>query len=200
MNDGLSTAARLHLTATLALLLSALVLPAQVARANGGIIRLAQERAGPYELTVMTSPSPIRVGSVDVSAMVERAGTGELVQEARVVVTAEPIGHAGTSGMFEATRERATNKLFYAADVQLPTDGRWRIGVQVSGRLGEGAVSFEVEASPPSLFDNPMLVLLLAVLPIGVILWWLSRARPRRMLMAGASRREPRGPVPRALE
>src|SRR5689334_5892537 len=115
------------------------------ALANGGTPQLTLEPAGPYELTVTTSPSTLRVGQADVSVLVYQAASGELFQDARVTLTTEPLGHPGQRGQFAATHDQAENKLYYAANVQLPEAGRWRIGVQVRSSLGEGATSFEIE-------------------------------------------------------
>lgn len=165
----------------------ALAWPGRPGLANGGIIQLARQPAGPYEVTVQTSPSPIRVGTVDVSVLVQRAGSDDLVQDARVTVTAKPVGQPSTSSPYEATHEQATNKLFYAANVELATEGRWRIGVDVRHpTLGAGTVSFEVDATPATLLDAPLLLLGLAVLPpLLVVLWRRQRQSARARRPAG---------------
>lgn len=171
---GHRTRAAVAVTLLLASLLVALASGGR-ALANGGMIQVAGKPIGPYLVTVFTSPSPLRVGVVDVSALVQRAGSQEPVLDARVTVTTEPVGHAGPGGSFEATHEQATNKLYYAANVDLPAEGRWRIALQVSGPEGEGTVAFEVEASRESLLDRPLLLMALMVLPLIPIAWWLSR-------------------------
>lgn len=144
--------------------------------ANGGTIQLSRAPAGPYEVTVLTSPSPLTVGVADVSVLVQRPGADEVVSDARVTVGTEPLARAGPGGSFEATHEQATNKLFYAANVELPTAGRWRFRVHVTGPSGEGAVSFEAEVAEAGLLDQP-LVLLILVLPLGAAaIWWLARS------------------------
>jgi hypothetical protein len=159
------------------LLVLALVDGVAPALANGGKIQVAGQRAGPYEVTVFTDPTPIRVGVVDVSVAVQKAGTDDVVRGAQVAVTAAPIGHAGGGGTFAATHELATNKLFYAADVHLPAAGRWRIEVAVAGELGEGKVAFEVTAEEASLFEDPVALALLALPPLALAAWWFSRSR-----------------------
>lgn len=156
--------------------------PARLALANGGTIQVSRQPAGPYEITVQTSPSPIRVGEVDVSVLVQRAGADELVQDAQVTVTAEPVtARPGTASRSEATHEQATNKLFYAANVDLPTEGRWRIGVDVRHpTLGAGSVRFEVDASQASLLDGPLLLLGLMLLPLLFVVQWRRRSRSGR--------------------
>ncbi len=183
-----------NLSVLLFIVLAPLFLSAKPVLANGGTIQVASEPAGPYEVTVFTSPSPIRVGLVDVSVLVQRAGSDDLVHDARVLVTAEPIGHAGPAGTFDATREQATNKLFYAAKFKLPVAGRWRLGVRVSGPLGHGAVRFEVEATRATLLDRPLVVVLLVALPVVLILWWLSRPRGKGATRIERVGRRSRGP------
>lgn len=165
------------LRASLAVLF-ALLLSTAAAQANGGTIQMASQPAGPYQLTVVTSPSPIRVGVVDVSVLVQKAGSDDLVQDATVLVAADPIGHEGRTGTFQATHELATNKLFYAANVDLPTEGYWRIGVRVMREGAEGSVSFQVEASPASLLDNPLLLVALLATPLLLAsAWWILARR-----------------------
>lgn len=189
------SAARLARSAVLLLILgTAILLAAPLVLANGGTMQVASEPVGPYELTVFTSPNPVLVGTLDVSVLVQHVGAGELVQGVRVTVTAEPTGHPGPARTFEATREQATNKLFLAAKFDLPTEGRWRIGVRVTGPLGEGAVHFEVEASQPTLLERPLLTLLLVVLSSMAIVWWLSRLRRKGAARPDRVRKGPRGP------
>ncbi len=157
-----------------------LLAPAPSVQANGGKLQVGNRQAGPFELTVFTDPTPIRVGTVDVSVAVQRAGTSDFVPDARVTVGTQPLGLAAPGGTFAATHERATNKLFYAADVILPAAGRWLIAVQVASELGEGSVSFEVEATEPSLLDDPLVVMLFAAPPLLLILWWVARTRRRQ--------------------
>lgn len=152
---------------SLALSIVTAILWVSPATANGGTIQVSMERAGPYEVTVLTDPSPIRVGVLDVSVMVERPG-GSLVQDARVMVTATPAGSAESSGKYEATHDRATNKLFYAADVPISRAGPWQIEVAITSGLGEGAVSFAVEATEPSIPDRLPLVVLIVIF-VGLI-------------------------------
>ncbi len=146
--------------------------------ANGGTIRVGSEPSGPYEITVFTSPTPIVTGVLDVSVAVQRAGASEMVREAQVTVVTEPVGHQGPGGTFVATHAQATNKLFYAANVWLPSAGLWRFHVEVRSDLGTGTVSFEAEASEPGLLSNPAL-LLLAAPPAALALWWVWRSGRR---------------------
>ncbi len=155
----------------------AFVLCAAPAFGNGGTVQVASEPTGPYEVSVFMSPSPLVVGPIDVSVLVQQAGTRDYVHDARVIVTAEPPGSSGTGVTSEATHEQATNKLFYAAKFELPTEGRWRIRVDVRGAAGAGTVHFEVELTKPTLLDRLLLVGALIALLTVALLWRLSRTR-----------------------
>jgi hypothetical protein len=133
-------------------------------------------------VTVFSSPTPLLVGIADVSVSVERADTGDLEPDARVIVTAEPRGHPGHRGVFEATRDQASDPNFYAANVHLDSSGRWSLGVQVIGLHGGGAVAFEVDAGEATT-STDHLVRGVAVVPaiwIAVGFWMYRRRRRLR--------------------
>jgi hypothetical protein len=126
----------------------ALIAPSTAVRANGGTLQLSRGAAGPFGLTVYTSPTPLRTGLADVSVAVEWAESGDLEPDARVVVIAEAVGHEGAGGAYEATHERATAPGFYAADVLLPSAGRWRLEILAQTIRDEGTVAIEVDVLP----------------------------------------------------
>jgi hypothetical protein len=113
------------------------------ARGDGGTVRLS-ERVGEYQVTVFTSPTPLRAGAVDVSVLVLDAA-GEPADVEVVVRLSRP----GTALRRRATTEAATNKLLRAAVFDLPDAGRWQVTVSVEGPRGRGERSFEVEAAGP---------------------------------------------------
>lgn len=156
-----------------------------VAHANGGEQQLTLAPAGPYEITALTSPVPARPGLVDVSVLVYQAGTERLVQDARVAVTAQELGQVLPSVTFPATHQRASNPLYYAADVELPRPGRWRLTIQVSSQLGEGAAAFDVDVAQGGPSEALWLWLLRAALPLTVAAAWL-RQSPAVAALGGA--------------
>lgn len=131
--------------ARLAALLAALA--AARAAADGGVVRV-REQAGDVTVTVFTAPTPLRVGPIDVSVLVQD-GRGEVVGDAAVAVALR-AARDGTAVAGAATRAQATNKLLYAAPLTLPAAGTWRVEVRVT-RPGSApaAVGFAVEAAPP---------------------------------------------------
>src|SRR5262245_49790826 len=130
--------------------LSVLLFTAPAARADGGVPRLS-ERAGSYRVSVFTSPTPFRAGSVDVSVLVQEADSGALVPEVQVTVSAAPRGRPGTFVSNSATTEAAANKLYRAAVFELPEPGWWEIEVAIEGGRGSAHVRFALEAAdrPP---------------------------------------------------
>jgi hypothetical protein len=117
-----------------------------VARGDGGVVRL-HERTGAYQVTVFTSPTPLRAGQVDVSVLVQDAA-GEFVPEAQVTVRLTSPG-SGAVLQFLATSEAATNKLFRAAVFDLPAPGRWDVEIEVEGPQGSARLRLGVEADGP---------------------------------------------------
>jgi hypothetical protein len=123
------------------------LLPA-VTRADGGTIRLS-ERHGPFQVTIFTSPTPLRAGPVDVSVLVMDLASGRPIQDAEVTVRAMHLASRGESIVISATSGAATNKLLRAAVFELPAAGTWRIEVDVQSQLGPARVHFEVDVAEP---------------------------------------------------
>lgn len=132
------------------LVLIALDSGAEAARSDGGLLRLT-EQAGPYRLSVFTTPTPLRAGPIDVSVLVQDAGTGATRSDVTVTITLTPAAGDGSVLHARATSTAATNKLFQAAAFDLPDAGPWLVTVALNGPEGTGqaAVTVEAEPSPP---------------------------------------------------
>jgi hypothetical protein len=116
------------------------------AGADGGTMRLSEKKGG-YQITVFTAPAPFRAGAVDISVLVLDSLTGEPVPHARVTVRMTKLGRPALA--YPATAEAATNKLFRAAQFELPEPGRWEMQVQVGGSHGQAVIGGAVEAAEP---------------------------------------------------
>jgi hypothetical protein len=131
------------------LLLSSFIIPhSAFVFADGGTVRLS-ERQGNYQITVLTSPTPLRAGPADVSVLVQRVDTLELVLDGQVAIKATQRGHPSGTISQMATAEAATNKLFRAAELELRVPGWWDVEVSIDGPLGNEHAQFEMEAAPP---------------------------------------------------
>jgi hypothetical protein len=116
------------------------------ALADGGSMRLTGTRGG-YRITVFTAPTPFRAGAVDISALVQDASTGDPMTPAKVTVRMTKPGRLALE--YPATTEAATNKLFRAAQFELPESGRWALEVEVQGPHGLAVIGGEVDAAEP---------------------------------------------------
>jgi len=133
------------------------MLAPRVARADGGIVQL-REAQGPFLVTVFVSPQAVEGGVTDVSVLVQERKSGDVVLDADVNLAVAPppdvsnkesdplCGLSSTavasrltestlhSVQVRATREQASNKLLYAAPLNLDVPGDWRLHVTVSQR------------------------------------------------------------------
>jgi hypothetical protein len=152
------------------------VLAADLARADGGAVRIEAE-AGPFRITVMSAPEPLRVGAADLSVLVQRLEGGSPALDAEVVLRLD--GPAPELPIqVRATREQATNKLLYAAAVTLPAAGTWtlRATVRQGGDAVEVAGELPVVGPPPRLWTRwPYLVLPPAAVACFALREWLRR-------------------------
>jgi hypothetical protein len=152
---------------------------ATAARGDGGLLRLSQQ-AGPYRVAVFTDPTPLRAGPIDVSVLVQDAATGQPVLDVPVVVS---LTNAGTRLEVAADHAGATNKLLYAANLELAEAGAWRLEVRVAA-AEPVAVEIEAAGSAPRWrqlwpwFTWPVVPVLLFAL--------LEARRLRRRPRAGA--------------
>jgi hypothetical protein len=121
--------------------------PSSLLRADGGAVRLSEQRGG-YRITVFTAPTPLRAGPADVSVLVQDASTGEPASDVQVTIKAARRGSSAVV-THPATTEAATNKLFYAAEFDLPEPGWYALEVSLAGPRGEAQVSFDLEAAEP---------------------------------------------------
>ena len=141
-------------SATAAIVSVAMALLCGSARGDGGTLRLS-EIAGPYRLSVFTSPSPPRAGRLDVSVLVQDAATGAILPNAAVSVRVASTARPDVLRTYAATRAAATNKLLRAAICELPAAGGWRIEVSVEGQAaGRNAADRNVAES--DFADSPI--------------------------------------------
>jgi heme o synthase len=141
---------RLKLTTIIILVM----LYARSALADGGTVLATAEQDG-YRITVLTSPTPLRAGPVDVSVLVQHSDTGTIVDKAEVAVSMRPINGNQLPLRSMATRAAATNKMFRAALFTLPQSGDWRLStiVTIDDHQLESETDFEAAAALPHFSD-----------------------------------------------
>ena len=109
------------------------------------------QQHGDYQLTVFTSPNPLRAGPVDVSVLIQDAATGRIVSDATVAVELSHVNQSLPPIRTAATVAAATNKLLHAALVDLPTPGQWDVHIEITTARDQApiAIAFAMDAAPP---------------------------------------------------
>ena len=101
------------------------------AHADGGAVQF-QKSTGPFVITVFTTPTPLRVGAVDFSLMIQSRENQQPVLDCQALVQLHKEG--AMSIRCEATHEAAQNKLLYAAQVNIPEPGEWELEAVITRR------------------------------------------------------------------
>ena len=129
---------RALLRMTLALF-ALLALPGESHADLGALV--ADGVAGPYRVSVLVSPAPLRVGRSQWSVLVQDR-SGGVVRDAEVELSWGMGGH----GAHRITRAaRAGSHPFYlSSDVDLPAEASWRVEVSVRSSAGSDALVFDV--------------------------------------------------------
>jgi hypothetical protein len=160
---------------------------AMAAHADGGRLQMRQA-AGPFIVSLFTTPESLAVGPADLSVMVEEQSGGGVLLDPDVFVTLTPEDARIARVVAHLSHAHATNRLLQDAVVQLPRAGRWRAVVHVSESGREASAATELTVANYSARRGT--VWLFAVLPVcAVALFaWVQvakqRARRRRLLNA----------------
>ena len=114
------------------------------ARADLGAL-VADGSAGPYRVSVLAGPVPLRAGPSLWNVLVQDA-SGNPVDAADVTLSWSTEGHAAHP-VERAARPGA--HLFYrSAEATLSTATQWHVSTHVNGPEGEGTLAFDVLVSP----------------------------------------------------
>jgi hypothetical protein len=148
--------------------------------ADGGTLILRQT-AGPLTVSVFSSPSPLRVGTGDISVMVQKTADKSSVLDAKVNLRLSHSSPEGISTVFVPTsHDKATNKLLYASNVSLNAEGPWKLLVTIDSKLGNAEVAGNIEVLPrqaPIISFWPYF----ALVPLLILVFILNRWLRSRM-------------------
>jgi hypothetical protein len=171
------------------MLLAVFWLPAR-ASADGGVV-IAQDRAQGMQITLFAAPVPLRAGPVDLSIFLQREEDGSAILGAPVAIR---VGGGQRSGRWTvADHEQATNRLLYAALLQIPEPGPWTIEARVGTgdeavRIGASVVVGERQA-PAARFWGWIILPLPVVLFFSIQQWLRRRERATQAVAAGTATR-----------
>ncbi len=162
--------------ALLHFLVLSLLLP-DPAGGDGGTLRVGNHPMGAYRINVYTDPTPVPPDTIDISILATYDRGRGVAQGLEIVVEARPLDFQGPTVTWKATRDQADDPRFYAAKFALGRIGLWEVLVRVRGPEGEGEVSFQLKAQEPGVFQNPYLILVLALAPLLLVGWWLRSSQ-----------------------
>ena len=136
-----------------------------------------QTTASGYEIRVEEFASTLSVGSSQILVTLRDAGTGEGIDDARVVVRAKH-DLSGEEGWVTALSFPNDPNL-YKAQVSLTASGNWRLWVEVDGPLGRVEVEIlplEIPALRSYSSGSFIFIGVFMILVLGATyLWWSSR-------------------------
>lgn len=165
------------LPSVLALALVVVALSPERAQAQAGQGAHVVQRAGPYQIEVITTPSALSLGRVSFIVVVREAATQQPVPDARVLVYTEG-GRQGKTGWAVALNNPETPER-YQAVVKLDDPGTWQAQVAVASSLGEALVPvppLEVPGTRRYTAGTLVFVGVLATILLGVgYVWWSAR-------------------------
>lgn len=162
------------------------------ARGDGGLVRASGMQNG-LLVTLFTTPTPLRVGSADVSVLVQDAATRAPILDAQVSVRVSPQHEGSLPATALLDRAAATNQLLQAASIGLPIPGPYRIVVEARRGVARALLAADVTVEPPL---PPLLALwpYLALPPLVVGLFLVQqllrhRSRSHARARSAAARR-----------
>lgn len=135
-------------------------LTSQAAYADSGRLRFSKT-AGPFQVTLFTTPEPLTPGPADFSVMVQDAATGQILSNAEVLLQLDQPGASSIHA--QATHALATNKLLQAAEFSLPFAGSWHLHLDITQASAHAAIDTDIAVQPGS--RNTLLIWLFALLP-----------------------------------
>lgn len=154
---------------------------------DGGTVQV-RETHGTTQVTVFTSPTPLRVGMIDVSVLVQDQATGATVTDAEIEVVLSPVDAPPRTFRGIASSERVVNKLLRVAEFELVESGTMHCEVVVRRpQQPDVRVGFQVDIAPaPARWVRYWPWFTWPIIPIA---WFALRrkvSRPPRTEMAPA--------------
>jgi hypothetical protein len=162
-----------------------------IALADGGRLVLS-ELHDDYRISAFTSPEPLRAGMVDISVLLQNAEAAQPIADAQVFLKLTPRDGRSQSILATATTDAATNKLWYAALVEIPEPGWW--DVEISGTANKGPIQARFAIEAGERLPRWLTVWPWFCWPVGVVLLFgvhrllVARNKPRDLTRSLYSR------------
>jgi hypothetical protein len=137
---------------------------AAAAYGDGGTMLLHRD-AGPFTITLFATPQPLRVGTADLSVMVQDRSSQEVLLDPAIDLT---VAEGASQDTVRLARGQASNRLLQAATVHFSKAGKWRLMLVV--RRGKDTASLSTECAVEPGRSRAMLVWFYVLLPVGIVL------------------------------
>lgn len=161
----------------IALLLGGLVGVASDARADLGVL-VADGVQGPYRISVLASPAPLRAGRSQWNVLVQDAA-GRSVEDAKVELFFHRRVHG--AGRIRGLAGPGAHPFYRSSEVTLGAAAKWQGSVQVLGPEGSASLAFEVGVAPAAgPWREYAPALLAPLIAVGAFALHQSRALRRR--------------------
>lgn len=145
-----------------------------------GKMQLSAEPAGPFKMTVFTSPDPAVAGEIHVAALIFLAEDASPLLDANVLVEAKPLEDNGSIHSSPAVLGEAENKLLFEAILDISNPGRYLVTVSVEEGDGQsGEASFELDVTSGGGF-NWLYLIPVILIGLVVVVWVLYRKNRQR--------------------
>ncbi|MFO0944486.1 MAG: hypothetical protein U1D30_00850 [Planctomycetota bacterium] len=148
---------------------------------DGGAVRF-HGLAGPYRVAVFTSPTPLRVGGMEVDVMVQDPMTDRLVDNVAIEADLQGAGdNASASNVFQ--QNHSTSPLYQSFEVRIPSAGSWNLRIQLTGPQGNADLAVKLPVGPPAAHWPELWAWIsLPAVPIALFLflWSGEQAKRRR--------------------
>jgi hypothetical protein len=157
------------------------------ARGDGGAVCFSSEANG-QRITVFAEPVPPRVGPLDLSVLVQELSTLQPLTDLQLDFTLTSSDRSLPALSATASAALATNRLFQAAEFELPAAGSWQVTVEVRSGGERTRHVFPLSVSPPrAAFWELVPWIFLPAIPIGIFFTGQLRraADERRRQRAG---------------
>ena len=120
---------------------------AAASNADSGLVRLS-EPVGPWKVTLLTDPTPLREGPVDFSVLVQERDHGHTIADADVSLE---LTHAlgGVVMTIPASTEASDNAMLHAAKFVLPEPGQWTGLITITTASHRDTIALEFNAAAP---------------------------------------------------
>jgi len=115
--------------------------------ADSGLVRV-HEPIGRWQITVLTDPTPLRAGPIDIAFLIQTADDARAILDATIELRLLHV-ESGLTLSTDATRAASDNRLLYAAKFTLPESGTWHVESSVTAEGDTARCDWSFEAGNP---------------------------------------------------